>query len=65
MEVCASSANELLSSRRVEMTEINSDRPYLDLPFSLETSRQDIEVRLINDAGFSGCLIAIEIAEAS
>lgn len=65
MEVCALSANELLSSRRVEMTEINSDRPYLELPFSLETPREDIEVRLINDAGFSGCLTAIEIAEAS
>ena len=44
-----------------EMAAIPPERPYLDLPFALNSGRQGLEARLLNGSGFSGYLMAVEI----
>lgn len=63
MEVCALGANMLLASRQVSLAEVLPEQPYLALPFVLNESYEDVEVRLVNEAGFSACLTAIQISE--
>ncbi len=65
MEVCANGANELLESQVFDMADVPSERPCLELPFVLESARQDLEVRLLNEAGFFGYLTAVELVRVA
>lgn len=64
LEVCLQGATRMIATRLVDVTRILPDQPYVELPFVLDDACQDLEVRLVNEAGFSGHLTMIEIAEA-
>ena len=65
MEVCARGASELITSRPCNMADASAEQPTLELPFVLDSARQDVEVRLINEANFCGTVLAVEIFHAA
>lgn len=64
MEVCVRGATEVIATRLIDVAKVLPDRPYVELPFVLDNAFPDVEVRLLNEAGFSGHLTMIELAEA-
>jgi SAM-dependent methyltransferase len=64
LEVTARRSEEVVAARAIDASAAGQDAPYLELPFTLAAARDDIEVRLMNQAGFSGSIEAVEIDPA-
>ena len=60
-DACAKAGTEVLACRIVDSSSSTYPLETIELKFSLETSRADVEVRLVNKKGFSGRIASLEI----
>ena len=63
-DACAKVGTEVLASRVVDSYNSIAPLETIELKFSLETSRTDVEIRLVNKKGFSGRIVSMEIDQA-
>lgn len=65
MDICVKSGTKILSSRSVAMAELEPGVPCLELAFTLDAFYEDVEVRLANEEGFTGCFTKLTITPAA
>lgn len=62
LEVSTEAGKAVVASKPIDAGVLSERAPSLDLAFELDRPCGNVEVRLVNDAGFSGCIARLTVA---